>query len=55
MLIDDRSRLAAILQAVADALDIPDHVYEDATLKYEDVGDHLAADDSSLRAYNPNI
>jgi hypothetical protein len=55
MLIDDRSRLAAILQAVADALDIPDHVYEDATLKYEDVGDHLSADDSSLRAYNPNI
>ena len=55
MLIDDRTRLAAILQATADTLDIPDHVYEDATLKYEDVGDHLAADDSSLRAYDPQI
>lgn len=55
MLIDDRARLAAILQATADALDIPDHVYEDATLKYEDVGDHLAADNSSLSTYDPQI
>jgi hypothetical protein len=55
MLINERTKLASILQTTADALDIPDHVYEDATLKYEDVGEHLAADDSDLRSYKPQI
>lgn len=55
MLINDRKQLASILQKSADALDIPDHVYEDATLKYEDVGEHLAAEDSNLRDYRPQI
>lgn len=55
MLINERAKLAAILQTTADALDIPDHVYEDATLRYEDVGEHLAAEDSDLHAYNPQI
>lgn len=55
MLINERTKLASILQATADALDIPDHVYEDAALKYEDVGEHLAAEDSDLRDYNPQI
>jgi hypothetical protein len=55
MLINERQKLASILQTSADKLDIPDHVYEDATLKYEDVGEHLAADDSDLRAYKPQI
>lgn len=55
MLINEREKLASILQTSADKLDIPDHVYEDATLKYEDVGEHLAADDSDLRAYKPQI
>lgn len=55
MLINERVKLASILQTTADQLDIPDHVYEDATLKYEDVGDHLAADDSDLSQYEPQI
>jgi Second Messenger Oligonucleotide or Dinucleotide Synthetase domain len=55
MLINERKKLASILQTTADVLDIPSHVYEDATLKYEDVGEHLAADDSELRQYSPQI
>ena len=55
MLINERTKLASILQTTADMLDIPDHVYEDATLKYEDVGEHLAAEESNLREYNPQV
>lgn len=55
MLINEREKLASILQVSADTLDIPEHVYEDATIKYEDVGEHLAADDSDLRPYSPQI
>lgn len=55
MLLNERQKLASVLQTSADKLDIPDHVYEDATLKYEDMGDHLAADDSNLRDYKPQI
>lgn len=55
MLIHERAKLASILQTTADELDIPDYVYEDATLKYEDVADHLAADDSDLLPYSPKI
>ncbi len=55
MLINERQKLASILQVSADTLDIPEHVYEDATIKYADIGEHLAADDSDLRSYNPQI
>lgn len=55
MLISEREKLTSILQVTADSLDIPEHVFEDATIKYEDVGDHLAAEDSDLRPYNPQI
>ncbi|MEI7636859.1 MAG: nucleotidyltransferase [Syntrophus sp. (in: bacteria)] len=44
-----------LLVRAASALDIPDHVYEDATLKYEDVGDWLGAEDSDLLRYSPEI
>lgn len=37
------------------ALDIPDHVYEDATFKYEDVGNWLGAEGSKLLPYEPDI
>lgn len=43
------------LQNVSDALDIPDEVYEDTILKYEDVADHLADADSDLLPYEPSI
>ena len=36
-------------------MDIPEHVYEDATLKYEDVGNWLGAEDSDLLRYAPEI
>jgi len=55
MLINDREKLSSLLKATTDALDIPDYAYEDAVLKYEDVGEHLAAEDSELRDYEPEI
>ncbi|MHB8910728.1 MAG: nucleotide-binding domain-containing protein [Syntrophales bacterium] len=50
-----RSDFNNLLVNAASALDIPDHVYEDATLKYEDVGDWLGAEDSDLFRYKPEI
>jgi hypothetical protein len=44
-----------LLAKTGAALDIPDHVYEDATLKYEDVGSWLGAEDSDLFKYAPEI
>ena len=55
MLLNQREKLASILQTTAENLDIPDSVYEDAVLKYEDVGLHLAAEGSDLSAYSPQI
>lgn len=55
MLIGDREKLGELLAKTAAALDIPDHVYEDTTLKYEDIGSWLAAADSRLRPYSPQI
>lgn len=55
MLINEREKLASILRTIGETLDISDHAYEDATLKYEDVGEHLASDDSDLRQYKPQI
>ncbi|MDD9863254.1 MAG: nucleotidyltransferase [Gammaproteobacteria bacterium] len=47
--------LALILEKTAEALDIPEHVYEDAVLKYTDVGEHLANDESELSDYSPDV
>ena len=44
-----------LLVKTGSALDIPDHVYEDATLKYEDVGNWLGAQDSDILQYAPDI
>lgn len=55
MLLYEREKLASILNTTAETLDIPDYVYEDATIKYENVGDHLDAHDSALRQYEPKI
>jgi hypothetical protein len=54
MLINEQV-LADVLVKTASALDIPDHVYEDAVLKYEEVGTWLAAQDSELSQYIPEI
>lgn len=43
------------LRAIADDLDIPRHMYEDAVLKYADIGEWLAKEDSELASANPDI
>jgi len=55
MLIQDKQKLGDLLIRTASVLDIPDHVYEDATLKYEDVGTWLAAEDSELKDFAPEV
>jgi hypothetical protein len=57
MIITSRPHLEfdKLLIKTASVLDIPDHVYEDATLKYEDVGNWLGAEDSDLLCYAPDI
>jgi hypothetical protein len=54
MLIQDKQSLSQVLIKTAAALDIPDHVYEDAVLKYEGVGAWLA-DDSALKDFSPEV
>jgi len=55
MLIQDRATLSRIIEEAASALDVPDHVYEDAVVKYEDVADHLASETSDLANLHPQI
>lgn len=46
---------AELLAVTANELDIPDELHEAAALKYEEVGAWLAAEDSSLKNYAPDI
>lgn len=55
MLINEKNKLEDFLLKIVEALDIPDDIYEDATLKYDDIGSWLAMDDSDLRDYSPEI
>lgn len=55
MLPNESIRFSEFLTKVAATLDIPDYVYEDATVKYEDIGSWLAAEDSDLKLYSPEI
>jgi hypothetical protein len=50
-----KEQLGELLRFTAETLDIPDHLYEDAVLKYEDIGAWLATKDSDLREYIPEI
>lgn len=47
--------ISALLEGVAEELDIPPALYEEAVLNYEDVGDWLGATGSPLHKYNPEI
>ncbi|MCC6862776.1 MAG: nucleotidyltransferase [Bryobacterales bacterium] len=47
--------LSDLLGAIADGLDIPEELYEEATLKYEEVGIWLAEDEQGLGRYSPEI
>lgn len=55
MLIDEKNKLDEFLVKISEALDIPDDTYEDATLKYDDIGSWLSAEDSDLKGYSPEI
>lgn len=55
MQITFKESLHQFLDKLGEELDIPDHVYEDAVLKYESVGQWLDAEESPLRPYKPEI
>jgi hypothetical protein len=47
--------VSQFLERFAQELDIPDSFHEDAVVQYEDVGDWLTAEDSSLAQYTPAV
>jgi hypothetical protein len=51
----NEQRFSDLLTNIADALDIPESLYEEATLKYEEVGIWLAEDKDGLARYSPDI
>ncbi len=51
----NREQVNEFLSRTAGMLDIPDHIYEDAVIKYEEVGILLSADGSQLQKYSPEI
>ena len=51
----NEQRFSDLLTNIADALDIPESLYEEATLKYEAVGIWLAEDDEDLGRFSPDI
>lgn len=55
MLIPKPEHFSQLLARIAENLDIPDDLYEDAVLKYEDVGEWLGAPGSPLEQYEPII
>lgn len=44
-----------LFDSLAQSLDIPEQLYEDAVLKYEDIGDWLAQEASPLHRYDPEV
>src|SRR5208283_1165134 len=50
-----KDKLTELLVKITEVLDIPDHLHDDAVLKYEDIGEWLAAEDSKLNLYTPEI
>lgn len=55
MQVMDKTELSDLLRAIADDLDIPSHLYEDAVVRYTDVGEWLAQEDSELAKFSPDI
>ena len=47
--------ISTILESVAEELDIPPTLHEEAVLHYNDVGDWLGASGSPLEPYTPEI
>lgn len=50
-----KESLNQLLGKLGEELDIPEHIYEDAVLKYERVGEWLDAEGSALRPYKPEV
>lgn len=50
-----KESLNQLLARLGEELDIPDHIYEDAVLRYEEVAAWLHAEGSPLREYDPEI
>jgi hypothetical protein len=55
MLLHTPSQYSPLLVNIAESLDIPDHLYENAVVEYENVGSWLAAETSALAPYSPEI
>lgn len=49
------ANLSDFLLAIAELLDLPGHLYEDAVLKYTDVGEWLGCESSELAKFSPDI
>ena len=50
-----KNELNELLKAITEDLDIPTHAYEDAVLRYTDIGEWLAQEDSELAKFDPDI
>lgn len=50
-----KDTLTELLSKITEILDVPDHLHDDAVLKYEEIGEWLAAEDSQLKLYAPEI
>ena len=50
---DDKKKF--IIEKLIGELDLPQGAYEKAIKRYEDLGDWLSRDDSSLKDYEPHI
>ena len=44
-----------VLEAIAEEIDIPEHLYKIADKRYKEIGKHLDRDDSKIKQYNPKI
>ena len=50
-----KEELTDLLRAITEDLDIPSHMYEDAVLRYTDIGEWLAMEESELAQFQPDI
>lgn len=55
MITNTNSDMSSFLEAIAADLDIPAHLHEDAVVKYTDIGEWLAKEDSELAQFEPDI
>ena len=44
-----------VLEAIAETIDIPEHLHKFANKRYKEIGKYLDRDDSKIKQYNPKI